>query len=82
MYNILKGGNVIPVLAIGAGAALLAPVVFGVVGGILRPVAKAMIKGSIVAYDKIRESGAEAMETLEDLTAEVKAEVGEEAKQG
>jgi len=81
MFNLFKGGNVITVLAIGAGAALLAPVVFGIAGGVLRPVTKAAIRGGLIAYDKIRESGAEAMETLEDLAAEVKSEVAAEAKQ-
>jgi hypothetical protein len=38
-------------VAMGAGVVLLAPVVIPVVGAILKPVAKALIKGSILAYE-------------------------------
>jgi hypothetical protein len=70
-------------LAIGAGIVLLAPIVIPVIGAILKPVVKTIIKGSLVAYESAKVSLAETRETLEDLTAEAKAEMtqGEEQPQ-
>jgi hypothetical protein len=62
-------------LAIGAGAVLLAPIILPFMAGILRPVAKATIKGGLIAYEKAKVISAEAVESLEDLAAEAKAEV-------
>ena len=67
-------------LAIGLGAVLLAPVVIPLVGTVLRPVAKAAIKGSLVAYEKAKLTAAETFESLEDLAAEAKAELAEAAE--
>lgn len=67
-------------IAIGAGVVLLAPVVVPVIAGALRPVAKAAIKGGILAYAKLRESTAETVESIEDLAAEAKAEMTESTK--
>jgi hypothetical protein len=62
-------------LAAGAGVALLAPVVVPLVGGILRPVAINVIKGSLLVYEQTRKTVAEAKESVEDWTAEAKAEL-------
>lgn len=62
-------------LAVGAGAVLLAPIILPFVAGILRPVAKAAIKGGLIAYEKAKVMSSEAVESLEDLAAEAKAEV-------
>jgi hypothetical protein len=62
-------------IAVGAGVVLLAPVVIPIVGSILKPLAKAAIKGGILAYEGAKVSVAEAKETIEDLTAEAKAEI-------
>jgi hypothetical protein len=64
-------------LLLGAGAVLLAPVVIPVVAGVLKPVAKAAIKGSLITYHKVKETTAEAWESVEDLAAEAKAELVE-----
>jgi glucose dehydrogenase len=64
-------------VAMGAGVVLLAPVVIPVVGAILKPVAKALIKGSILAYEGAKVSIAETKETIEDIAAEAKADIEE-----
>ena len=48
-----------------------------VVTGILRPVTKGIIKGSLITYDAIKLNTAPAIEAVEDLTAEAKAELAE-----
>lgn len=70
MWDDLLKGN--PVMAIGMGlcAVLLAPMA----GQVLRPAAKAVIKGGILAYQGLAELG----ETVSDLVAEVQAEVAHE----
>ena len=64
-------------LAIGAGVVLLAPVVIPVLGAALKPLAKAVIKGSILAYEGVKVSIAETKETLEDIAAEAKSEISQ-----
>jgi hypothetical protein len=64
-------------LAVGAGVVLLAPVVIPVVAGILKPLAKNAIKGSLIMYEKAKVATAETMESLEDIAAEAKAELAE-----
>jgi len=70
----LTVGNV----AIGVGIVLLAPIVLPVIGSIVKPMVKAAIKGSLVAYEGVRVAFAEARESLEDLTAEAKSEIAGE----
>ena len=60
---------------VGIGAALLAPVVFPALGSGLRPLAKSVVKGGIVIYDKTSELLAEAGEQMSDLVAEARAEI-------
>jgi Protein of unknown function (DUF5132) len=72
--DVLKG-NVVTGLAIGIGAAVLAPVVIPVAAQILKPLAKAAIKGGIVLYEKGKETFAEMGEVAEDIIAEAKAEM-------
>jgi hypothetical protein len=76
--KILNGGLSVSSLAVGAGVVLLTPVILPLVGSILKPVAKAVIKGSILAYEGAKLSVAETKETLEDLTAEAKSELSQE----
>ena len=71
------GTSVSPGILIGAGAVLLAPVVIPIIAGIAKPVAKAVIKGSLITYHKVKESTAEALESIEDLAAEAKSELAE-----
>ena len=72
--NGLKG-NIFSGLAIGIGAAVLAPTILPILVGAAKPLLKAAIKGGIVLYDRGKESFAEVGEVVEDLVAEVKAEL-------
>jgi hypothetical protein len=74
--NGLKG-NILTGLAIGIGASVIAPAVIPVLANIAKPLAKAAIKGGIVLYEKGMETFAETKEVVEDLMAEVKAELDE-----
>jgi hypothetical protein len=67
-------------LAIGAGVVLLAPIVVPVIGSVLKPMAKAVIKGGLLAYEGAKVSIAETKETLEDIAAEAKSEITEKAE--
>jgi F0F1-type ATP synthase epsilon subunit len=71
-----------PGVAAGIGAIVLAPLVIPVVAKVAKPIAKAAIKGGIVAYEKTKIIMAETGEALEDIVAEVKAELAEEEAQG
>lgn len=59
------------------GAVLLAPVILPLVAGVGKPIAKSIIKGGIVAYEKSKGAFAELGETWEDIVAEAKAEIAE-----
>ncbi len=60
------------------GAVILAPVVVPVVAGIGKPLAKSLIKGGMVLYEKSKGAIAEVGETFEDMVAEARAELAEE----
>ena len=78
--NGLKG-NIITGLAIGIGTALFAPQVIPALAGVVKPLAKAAIKGGLVVYEKGKEAVAEVGEMMEDIVAEVKAEMEESHKE-
>ena len=65
-------------VAIGIGALILAPVLVPAVAAAVRPLIKAGLKGGILLYEKSKEMIAETQELLEDLAAEVKAELAQE----
>ncbi len=65
-------------VAIGLGALILVPAVLPVVGSVVKPIAKAAIKGGILLFEKSRELLAETQEVLEDLAAEARAELAGE----
>ena len=67
-----------PGVIAGIGAVLLAPVIISVVASIGKPLAKSIIKGSMVAYEKSKGTFAELGETWEDIVAEAKAELAED----
>ena len=71
----------IPGIVAGVGAIVLAPVLIPTVAKATKPVAKALIKGGIIAYEKSKSAIAETGEVLEDLVAEAKAELAEEELQ-
>lgn len=68
-----------PGLLVGICAVVLVPVLIPVVGSVLRPLAKAAIKGGMIAYEKARQVAYEAKESVEDVVAEVKSERTESA---
>jgi hypothetical protein len=69
-------------LIIGAAAVLVGPVVIPMVAAAMRPLAKAAIKGGLMAYEKGKVLVAEAQEDFEDLMAEAKAEMSQESEEG
>ncbi|BAZ29719.1 hypothetical protein NIES4074_21660 [Cylindrospermum sp. NIES-4074] len=69
-----------PGIIVGIGAVLLAPVVLPIVAGIGKPLAKSVIKGGLLAYERSKGAIAELGETWDDIVAEARAEVAE-AKQ-
>ncbi|MCX8069326.1 MAG: DUF5132 domain-containing protein [Thermodesulfovibrionales bacterium] len=73
-------GNILNGLAIGIGAAIIAPALIPVVSSIVKPIAKAVIKGGILCYERGKESIAEISEMVEDIAAEAKAEIEEMQK--
>ena len=72
-----KGLNWGTGLVIGAAAVILAPVVLPMVGGVLKSLTKAGIKGGMVLYQQGKLLMEETKETIEDLTEEAKAELSE-----
>ncbi|WP_026733230.1 DUF5132 domain-containing protein [Fischerella sp. PCC 9605] len=66
-----------PGIIAGIGAVLLAPVVIPVVAGVGKPIAKSLIKGGLVLYEKSRGAFAEIGETWDDIVAEARAEIAE-----
>ena len=79
--NIIEGfGSAwVPSVLVGVGVALVAPVVVPALAAGMRPLAKAVIKGGIMVYDKGAEALAEAGEQLSDLMAEVRSELDDTA---
>ena len=73
--DIFTGGNIVTGLAIGVGTAVLVPAIGPAVNNLLRPAAKAVIKGGIVAYDWGRQAAAQVGEAASDMAAEARAEV-------
>lgn len=67
--------NIVVGLTAGIAATLLAPVLIPVVATATRPLAKSLLKGSVILYEKGREAFAGAGEEIEDLIAEVRSEL-------
>jgi hypothetical protein len=61
-------------LAVGLGAAYVAPALAPAVGSVVRPFAKGIIKTGLFVVRSAREYAAEASEELGDLYAEAQAE--------
>lgn len=73
LEDMFKGGSVFTGLAIGIGAAVVAPVLIPA----LRPIAKSLIKAGLVAYDQGRVALAELNERTGDIVAEARSELAE-----
>lgn len=69
--------NFLTVLAVGVGAAILAPVVLPAVAKAAKPLFKAAIKTGIIMFEKGKETVAELGEVFEDIVAEAKSEITE-----
>jgi hypothetical protein len=74
--NFLTGATLRGIL-IGVAAVKLAPYVMPALTGASRPLARAAVKSGLVAYEKGREAIAEMGEIMDDLVAEVQAELAE-----
>lgn len=68
-------------VALGLGAALVAVAAIPVIMRTGRPLARVALKSGILLFEKGREAMAEAEETIEDLVAEVKAELAQESEE-
>lgn len=80
--DFIKNGTPLGI-AIGLGAAVLATVIVPSLPAIVRagrPTARAAVKSGLVLLEKGREVMAEASEEIEDIMAEVKAELQQERK--
>jgi len=78
LFDNMAKGNILTGLAIGVGAAVVAPAVLPVLAQAARPLAKAAMKSGILLFERGREIMAEAGELAEDLWAEARAEIEEE----
>src|SRR5262245_59925898 len=67
-------------LLLGLGVAMAVPSVLPALASGLRPLAKVLVKGGLTLYDAAREGVAEAGEQLNDLVAETRAEMSQDAK--
>jgi hypothetical protein len=65
-------------IGIGIGAAVAFPFVAPIAAAVLRPLTKVLLKQSFLALEHGRERLAQALEGLEDVVAEVRAEVEQE----
>jgi hypothetical protein len=68
-------GSWVPSVLVGVGVALVAPIVVPTLVASMRPLAKAVVKGGMLAYDKGAEVIAEASEQLSDMLAEARSEL-------
>ena len=68
-------GNLATGLAVGIGAVVLGPTVIQAVGSVLRPAAKAVIKGGLVFYR-------ETLSEVGEMASEARAELEQEPQTG
>ncbi|MGM0453313.1 MAG: DUF5132 domain-containing protein [Thermodesulfobacteriota bacterium] len=80
MFNFFKNGNLGYGIALGVGATFLLPVASRVVAGAAKPLLKETIRGGLYLYDTGKVVVAEARESIEDLSAEVKTEMKQSAE--
>lgn len=78
LFDDLLKGNAVTGLAVGAVAVVLGPTLFPAIGRFLRPAAKAVIKGGIVAY---RETLAGIGELTTGLVEEAKSELEQSGRE-
>lgn len=64
-------------VVVGAVVGVAAPSILSGIGGVLRPLAKEVMKGGIVAYTAVSEMVAETGESFSDIVAEAKSEISQ-----
>ncbi|MBN1105193.1 MAG: DUF5132 domain-containing protein [Deltaproteobacteria bacterium] len=79
-FPAMKLGMNVGTIALGAAAVLFGPAILTAAGGLARSLVKSGIKGSILAYEKGKVMIAEARESVEDITAEARAEISKPRK--
>lgn len=67
-------------VAVGAAAVLFGPTLLSIAGSMLRPVAKAGIKGGLMLYQGGMKMVEEAKDNIEEITKEAREEISEPAK--
>ena len=65
---------------VGAVVVVAAPSLLSGIGGVLRPLAKEVLKGGIVAYNAVSEMVSETGEQFNDIVAEAKSEIAQTAE--
>lgn len=65
-------------VALGIAVAVVVPIVAPAVAAAARPLARAALRNGLLLYEKGRETVAEAGEMLDDLLAEVRAELSQQ----
>jgi hypothetical protein len=65
-------------LALGAAAVILAPAAIALMGSLMKPLAKAAIKGGLMVYETGRTVATETTEAFEELAAEAKSEIAQD----
>ena len=65
---------------VGVVVAVAVPSILSGVGSALRPLAKEVIKGGIIAYTPVSEIASETAEQYNDIVAEAKTEISHPAK--
>ncbi|MCS6878938.1 MAG: DUF5132 domain-containing protein [Geminicoccaceae bacterium] len=73
-----RGQLLLTGLVVGAATLALAPVLLPAIARVGRPIAKAAIKGVILAWQTTQETVAELAEAAEDMLAEARAELEQE----
>jgi hypothetical protein len=66
-------------IGIGVAATLVARAILPPFHAVGRPLAKAALKSSVIAYERTREKLAEWTEDVEDMLAEVRSEMAQES---
>lgn len=82
MIEVLFRRNVLIAVGVGIGVAVFAPVVIPALVRVGRPVIKGAIKVGVLAYQQSRETLAVVGEAVEDLVAEVQADLYDERLAG
>ena len=70
-----RRGDLLTGAAIGAGLAVLVPVVFSAMLPVVRPLVRSAVKNGIMLYEKGRETLEEFNEAVDDMRAEVEQEM-------